>query len=214
MGAASLLLFLTLGQSVQMAEATADRCLFEEALRMLDASPQSELQGRESQLFRARLLVQLGRGKEAVEIVRKVPKAKDEGDRLLLLGLALSAAKEPQEAEKALREAESNGADKDLIESAIGMLRIQTGKLAEAEAILRRVLKRAPLLTGALYNLACVRSLNGDIAEAASLIRLSWQAGLKDPDQLKKDPMLAAVRAREGLIDDLVSSPIRHCGTY
>ncbi len=38
--------------------------------------------------------------------------------------------------------------------------------------------------------LACVRALRGDVAEAAALIRMSWHAGFKDPDQLRSDPML------------------------
>ena len=66
---------------------------------------------------------------------------------------------------------------RDLVEASIGMLRTQARRLPEAEVILRAVLKRDPLLSGALYNLACVR-------------------------------------ARGGLIDDLIASPLRHCGTY
>jgi Flp pilus assembly protein TadD len=213
---AILLVAAGAGRSLQLAEATADRCLYSEALKILDETPPSELQTRAAQMFRVRLLVQLGRGKEAVSVMTKVLPGADPGEAeyRMLLGLAYSAANELLAAEKALREARQLGADKDLVDASIGMLRIQAGNLREAKTILRGVLKRDPLLTGALYNLACVHALRGNIAEAAALVRMSWTMGLKDPDQLRNDPMLASVRAKRGLIDDLMSSPVRHCGTY
>jgi len=167
-------------------------------------------------MLRARLLVQLERGGQAVAILTSLPplSGREEADRLLLLGLALSADNDLPAAEKALREAQQLGAEEDLVEGAIGVLRIQARRLPEAEVILRAVLKRDPLLSGALYNLACLRALRGDVAEAAALIRMSWHAGFKNPDQLRSDPLLAPVRARPGLIDDLIASPVRHCGTY
>src|SRR2546425_10151109 len=204
------------GPSLHLVEMTADRCLFGEALRMLDEVPASEQRTRAAQMLRARLLVQLERGRRAVAILTSLPPrgGREEADRLMLLGLAFSAANDLPAAEKALRQAQQLGSEKDLVEASIGMLRIQARRLSEAEVILRTVLLRDPLLSGALYNLACVRALRGDVAEAAALIRMSWHAGFKDPDQLRSDPMLAPVRAHPGLIDDLIASPIRHCGTY
>jgi Flp pilus assembly protein TadD len=196
---AILLVAAGAGRSLQLAEATADRCLYSEALKILDETPPSELQTRAAQMFRVRLLVQLGRGKEAVSVMTKVLPGADPGEAeyRMLLGLAYSAANELLAAEKALREARQLGADKDLVDASIGMLRIQAGNLREAKTIL-----------------ACVHALRGNIAEAAALVRMSWTMGLKDPDQLRNDPMLASVRAKRGLIDDLMSSPVRHCGTY
>ena len=204
------------GPSLHLVEMTADRCFYGEALRMLDEVPASEQRTRAAQMVRARLLVQLERGRQAVAILTSLPprSGQEEADRLMLLGLAFSAANDLPAAEKTLRQAQQLGSEKDLVEASIGMLRIQARRLPEAEVILRTVLKRDPLLGGALYNLACVRALRGDVAEAAALIRMSWHAGFKDPDQLRSDPMLAPVRARLGLIDDLIASPVRHCGTY
>ena len=204
------------GPSLHWAEITADKCLYGEALRILDEVPTSEQRTRAAQMLRARLLVQLERGGQAVAILTSLPplSGREEADRLLLLGLALSADNDLPAAEKALREAQQLGAEEDLVEGAIGMLRIQARRLPEAEVILRTVLERDPLLSGALYNLACLRALRGDVAEAAALIRMSWHAGFKNPDQLRSDPLLAPVRARPGLIDDLIASPVRHCGTY
>jgi Flp pilus assembly protein TadD len=204
------------GPSLPLAEMTADRCLYGEALRMLDEVPAFEQHTRAAQMLRARLLVQLERGGQAVAILTSLSSGsgRKEADRLMLLGLAFSAANDLPAAEKTLRQAHQQGADEDLVEASIGMLRTQARRLPEAEVILRAVLKRDPLLSGALYNLACVRALSGDVAEAAALIRMSWHAGLKDPDQLRSDPMLAPVRARRGLIDDLIASPVRHCGAY
>jgi Flp pilus assembly protein TadD len=204
------------GPSLPLAEMTADRCLYGEALRMLDEVPAFEQHTRAAQMLRARLLVQLERGRQAVAILTSLSSGsgREEADRLMLLGLAFSAANDLPAAEKTLRQAQQQGADEDLVEASIGMLRIQARRLPEAELILRAVLKRDPLLSGALYNLACVRALTGDVAEAAALIRMSWHAGFKDPDQLRSDPMLGPVRARRGLIDDLIASHVRHCGTY
>src|SRR6267142_474749 len=201
--------------SLHLAEMTADKCLYGEALRMLDEVPASEQRTHAAQMLRARLLVQLERGREAVAILTSLPPGtgREEADRLMLLGLAFSAANDLPKAEKTLRQAQQLGSEKDLVEASIGMLRLQARRLSEAEVILRTVLKRDPLFSGALYNLACVRALRGDVAEAAALIRMSWHVGFKDPDQLRSDPMLALVRAHRGLIDDLIASPIRHCGT-
>src|SRR5712664_3205176 len=150
------------GPSLPLAEMTADRCLYGEALRMLDEVPAFEQHARAAQMLRARLLVQLERGGQAVAILTSLPprSGRREADRLMLLGLAFSAANDLPAAEKALRQAQQLGSEKDLVEASIGMLRIQARRLPEAEVILRTVLKRDPLLSGALYNLACVRALS------------------------------------------------------
>jgi thioredoxin-like negative regulator of GroEL len=147
---------------------------------MLDEVPASEQRTRDAQMLRARLLVQLERGREAVAVLTGLPPGtgREEADRLMLLGLAYSAVNDLPAAEKILRQAHRPGSDKDLVD------------------------------------LACVRALSGDIAEAAALIRMSWHVGFKDPDQLRHDKMLASVRAHPGLIDDLITSPLRHCGTF
>ena len=61
------------GPSLHLVEMTADRCLFGEALRMLDEVPASEQRTRAAQMLRARLLVQLERGRRAVAILTSLP---------------------------------------------------------------------------------------------------------------------------------------------
>src|SRR2546422_8613375 len=149
------------GPSLHLVESTAESLLFGEALGLLDEVRASEQRARVAQIGRARLLVQLERGRRAVAILTSLPPrgGREEADRLMLLGLAFSAANDLPAAEKALRQAQQLGSEKDLVEASIGMLRIQARRLSEAEVILRTVLLRDPLLSGALYNLACVRAL-------------------------------------------------------
>ena len=163
------------------------------------------------------LLVQLSRGAEAAKLLATVPKSAnrdEEGERLLLIGLAWSDARHLDAAEKAFNDAKRAGADADLVDSGIATLRVQAGKLDEAEALLRAVLRRSPQLSGALYNLAVVRVRRGDLAEAAGLIRQSWAMGLQDAHQLKHDPDLKELREEKGLIDDLMIEPIPRCRTW
>ncbi|MCP3142702.1 tetratricopeptide repeat protein [Pyxidicoccus xibeiensis] len=168
-------------------------------------------------MLKARLLIQLGRGAEAVAVIEALGPERDpldEAERLLGLGLAQSAAARLQDAERTLDRAATAGADRELIDSARASLRIQEGRFAEAEKQLRDVLRRAPLLSGALYNLAVVRLQQDDVAEAAALVRQAWHAGLQDPHALKTDPDLLKLRETQGLIDDLLAAPTPNCGAW
>ncbi|MDX2015801.1 MAG: hypothetical protein SFW67_36745 [Myxococcaceae bacterium] len=204
-------------QSMQLAEMAADRCMYDVALTYLDKAPKRERDSRLGLLLRARLLIQLDRGVAAVEILQRLsPTAQreEEADRLLALGLALSSAKRLEEADKALVSAREAGADRDVVEEALAVTLIQRGKLDEAEQALRSVLSRSPLLSGALYNLGVIRARRKHLAEAAALIRQSWFAGMMDPDQILKDPDLAAVVKTPGLLDDLLKTTKPRCGAY
>jgi Flp pilus assembly protein TadD len=204
-------------QSIQLAEMAADRCMFAQALDFLSKSPEAVRSSREARLLKARLLTQLGRGTEAVSALQSVPvstKREEEADRLLALGLALSAAHRLNEAESAFRRARDAGADAEVVDEGTAALQIELGKLDEAEVLLKSVLRRAPLLSGALYNLAVIRVRRGDLAEAAALIRQAWHAGLRNPDELKRDPDLEGLRRTRGLIDDLLSASQPRCRTY
>src|SRR5882762_2020592 len=61
------------GPSLHLVEMNADRCLWGEALRMLDEVPASVQRTRAAQMVRARLLVQLERGGQAVAILTSLP---------------------------------------------------------------------------------------------------------------------------------------------
>jgi hypothetical protein len=75
---------------------------------MLDEVPGSEQRTPAAQMLRARLLVQLERGREAVAVLTSLPPGtgREEADRLMLLGLPFSAANDLPAAEKALRQAQ------------------------------------------------------------------------------------------------------------
>jgi len=204
-------------QSIQLAEMAADRCMFEQGLVFLSKSPAAVRSSREAHLLKARLLTQLGRGPEAVVALQNVSVSKtrkEEADRLLALGLALSAAHRLTEAESAFRGAQDAGADVDIVDEGRAVIQLELGKLDDAEALLKGVLRRAPLLSGALYNLAVIRVRRGDLAEGAALIRQAWHAGLRNPDELKSDPDLEELRKTRGLIDDLLSANQPRCRTY
>jgi tetratricopeptide (TPR) repeat protein len=199
------------------ARALADRCFFAAALEFLEAAPPAETSSREGLLLRGRLLVQLGKAREAEKLFLKIPVSPDkekEAERLLLLALAQATDKRRDEASRTAREALAHGADQDLIDGLLGMAQAKTGHPKEAEATLRRVLRRDPVLTGALYNLACIRAMAGDVAESAALIRFAWTLGYKDPDRLRTDPWLEAVRSKTGLVDDLLKSDEHECKTW
>jgi predicted Zn-dependent protease len=213
--------FLSMGGapvgSVQLAEAAADSCQYQAALEILSQAPAAEQASRVAKLLRARLLIQLRRGSEAIGILEGMGRAEtvqEEADRQFALALAQSAAFQLREAERSLTRAARAGAERDLVDSTRALLRIQQGKFEEAEKLLRAVLRRDPLLSGALYHLAVVRLRSDDLAEAAALIRQAWHAGLQDPMELKTDPDLKKLRDAKGLIDDLLSAPMPKCSNY
>lgn len=214
---AGLLAGTAAAQSLKHSEMAAERCMYDVALEFLDKGPKTERDSRAGLLLRARLLVQLERGRDALTTLRLVPKSRvpaEEADRLLAFAFAHGSAGELDQAERAFADAAAAGADADIVDGGIAGLRIQAGKLTEAEQLLRVVLRRSPSLSGALYNLAVVRSKSGDVAEAAALLRQAWQFGLRDVELLKRDPDLKAVREAKGLIGDLLTASVPRCGTY
>jgi hypothetical protein len=69
-------------------------------------------------------------------------------------------------------------------------------------------------MSGALYNLADIMAVKGDVAEAAALLRQSFHSGLQNPDEIKSDKMLQVVVQTPGVVDDLVAQSIPRCETY
>lgn len=193
-------------QSTWLAEHFAKRCQFGQALVEHDRAPGEVRDSPEGMLFRARLLVQLERGAEAAKMLDRLPPPKDsaeEAQRLLLRGLALSATPDMKGAQAALERARKLGADAALIDQALAVLWLENGQLERAEKLLLEVLRREPLMSGALYNLGCLRARQGRIAEAAALIRQAWHAGLQDLEAIKRDPALAEVVKRPELLASL-----------
>lgn len=64
-----------------------------------------------------------------------------------------------------------------------------------AEPLLRRSIELRPREFVPLYNLACVRSVKGDVAEAGTLLVRAVENGFDDYRKLARDADLAAVRA-------------------
>ena len=71
---------------------------------------------------------------------------------------------------------------------------IDQHKFSEAEADLRKALELIPDNTTCLYNLACVRAVQGDSQEAMDLLERATDAGFTDFHHLERDPMLQPVR--------------------
>lgn len=200
-------------------EFAAGRCEFDTALALLDAF-EAEAPSEDQWSFlmlRARLLLQLGRSKDAVATLGRLPTPKtreEQAEFFLVKGMALGLDKKTLPALESLSKAKAAGVDPTLIDGAVGMAYLAAGKGDEAERVLLRALKSDPSLTGALYNLACLRAGQGRLGEAAALVRQSWHLGLKDPLRLTADPALAPLRTRSNLIGDLVASDERSCSTY
>lgn len=204
-------------QSLELAEDAAAMCLFERALKILSDAPKGERESRRGRMFRARLLVQVGRGAEAIVVLDSIPQSDDraqEADRLLALALARSAAGQIAASERDLVAAEKLGADKAVVQGALGMLRLEEGTLDAAEQELRKALMQDPRLSGAVFNLGLVAARRGNIAEAAALVRQAWHLGYKDPNQIRSEPDLKVVRSTPGLIDDLQVGVVPRCATY
>lgn len=116
-------------------------------------------------------------------------------------------------AEKSLRTAAEKGADPDLVEAAIAEVRLSSGKVEEAEELLRQILRRKPDMVGPMLNLATIRANQGNATEAAALVRFAWQLGYKNPKELRTAPEFERVRSL-GLINDLIAAAERRCAIY
>ncbi|WP_164002204.1 hypothetical protein [Pyxidicoccus caerfyrddinensis] len=204
------------GQSLWLSEHFANECEYELALVNWDKAPAAERQSFDGRFLKARILIQLGRGVEAVNEISTLLTEADEkrmAEVLLAMGLAQSAARLFEQAEKSLRAAKAKGADIDLVDAAVAEVRLSNGRVVEAEALLRQVLRRAPDLQGPIMNLATIRATEGNLTEAAALIRLAWHLGYQNPKELRKAPEFEKVRA-SGLINDLIAATTRRCGIH
>jgi Flp pilus assembly protein TadD len=218
LGAICGLLFATNanGSGLWLTESFAERCEYEFALSNWATAPASERESFDGRLLKARLLIQLSRGSEAVSelstLRREAPEQRM-AEVLLALGLAQSTARMFRPAEATLRAAREKGADSDLVEAAIGEVWLSSGRTREAETLLRKVLRRAPDMVGPMLNLAAIRATEGNATEAAALIRFAWQLGYQNPKELRATPEFERVRVL-GLIDDLITTPIGRCNIY
>lgn len=189
------------GCSCENLEEVANQCRFDDALAMTrDMSPLFHSRA-ETAVLRARLLLQLDRFDEVLSELVGIP---PDADVLLLKGLALAGAKRHEEAVVTLESAAKAGADPGLVAGAMGVAAADVAAWDEADRVLTEELTKDPTLTGALYNLACIRSVQGRLEEADALVRRAWSAGWRDVRTLKRDPDLEAVR-QAGRLGDLLS---------
>jgi len=85
---------------------------------------------------------------------------------------------------------------------------MRTGQYTKAVGLWQEILERSPGQFGALYNLACCYSRTGELDQAALRLEEAYKAGMSDPELLRSDPDLEALReSRKGgaLIDRLAS---------
>ncbi|MFY1828115.1 hypothetical protein ACN47A_19490 [Myxococcus fulvus] len=170
----------------------------------------------DARLLKARLLIQHERGPEAIALLTALrAEASEERMKeiLLSLGLAQSVAKMFKDAEATLRAARAKGADGDLVDAAIGEVLLASGRKFEAELLLRQVLRRAPDLVGPMMNLAVLRASEGNLTEAAALIRQAWAYGHQDLGELRRTPEFARIREL-GLLNDLFVTSEARCRIY
>ncbi|MBL8937581.1 MAG: hypothetical protein JNM69_23670, partial [Archangium sp.] len=89
---------------LDLAMMAADQCDFERALALSDAS--RAVSGKQASLFRARMLVELGRGEEALKEIDRIPVIAPElfvpGQRSYLKAMALGLPKRFDEAAREL----------------------------------------------------------------------------------------------------------------
>jgi len=89
---------------------------------------------------------------------------------------------------------------------------MQDGAYEKASRFLEEILEQQPDNRRAMYNLACCLSHRGELELAAQRLEQAWQAGLRDPELVRNDPDLQALRdTRKGaaLIDRLASEEER-----
>lgn len=186
---------VVVSSQLDLAVIAADECDFERALKLTERGGGNEqLQA----LIRARLLVQLQRGKEALEAIDRIPTGSplfERGERSLLKAMALAEARRFDEALRVLDASEAEGGDVGLIEGNRARIEIELHRFPAAEQRLRRLLaKESPrALTSAVYNFACLRSLQGHQVEALGLVGAAVQFGFGSQKVLT-DPDLADLR--------------------
>jgi phospholipase/carboxylesterase len=89
---------------------------------------------------------------------------------------------------------------------------MQEGEYQKASRHLERILEQQPDNPRALYNLACCLSRLGKLEPAAERLEQAWRAGMRDPELVRNDPDLEALReTRKGsaLINRLASEEER-----
>lgn len=188
-------IMVVVSSQLDLAVMAAEECDFERALKLTErAGGNEQLQA----LIRARLLVQLHRGKEALDAIDRIPKGSalfERGERSLLKAMALAEAKRFDEALRVLDASESEGGDVGLIEENRARIEIDLRRFPEAEKRLRRLLaKESPrALTSAVYNFACLRALQGHHVEALGLVGAAVQFGFAS-QAILTDPELADLR--------------------
>ncbi len=199
-----------------LVESFAGRCDFDVALSQWSKVSLEERSSFDGRLLRARILIQLDRGSDALAELNALRAEADDkrlAEVLLTLGLAQSSARLFGQAEKTIRAAGEKGADLDLVEAGLAEIRLGSGKVAEAEELLRQLLRRVPAMVGPILNLATIRANQGHVAEAAALIRFAWQLGYQNPKELRKSMEYERVRTM-GLINDLITTPVGRCAIY
>lgn len=180
---------------LDLAVLAADDCEFERALKLTERGPADE---HLRAFIRARLLIQLHRGKDALEAIDRIPTGSplfERGERSLLKAMALAEARRFDEALRVLDASEAEGADVGLIEGNRAQVEIELRRFPEAEDRLRRLLARESprALTSAVYNFACLRSLQGHQVEALGLVGAAVQFGFGS-QKILTDPQLAGLR--------------------
>jgi phospholipase/carboxylesterase len=89
---------------------------------------------------------------------------------------------------------------------------MQEGDYERASRLFVKMLEQQPGHPRVLYNLACCYSRLGRLPLAVEHLELAWQAGLRDPELMRNDPDLEALRnSRKGsvLIDRLAAEEER-----
>ncbi len=107
-----------------------------------------------------------------------------------MLGFLTASVASPQapKGQRGLAKASAEELDQAAL-SAIG-----EGHYQEAERLFKELLRRSPSDARTLYNLACCYSRQTELKLAAEFLEASWRAGLRDPERLRDDPDLAALR--------------------
>lgn len=182
-----------------LARAASSPQELERAVPLLREGVGAVPEGDSARLMLVQVLLQLGRGEEALEALRPLLADQPLNPRLnLLAGSALRLAGRPQEAEEYLNQARQAGETQQPATAELIEALASDGKLAEAAELLQEFMARQGMTLAGLTRLATLWARAGERDKALSVVD---EVLSKDPQQREALLLGALLHAGKGKLD-------------